>query len=105
MASFDAIEFSTYIRDSLEQDWLVARALREAESAHRLGALVFVRHEEVVETSVSYVLHEPFASILTLADKIHQTINSGDRGLDFWGGGRRGRFLLTYMALVARSAR
>lgn len=51
----------THIRDALEQNRLLARALREPERTHGLGALVFVRGEEVIQARVPYVLHKPLA--------------------------------------------
>lgn len=40
----------------------MAWALREAERAHRFGPLVLICHQEVVQTRVANILHEPFAN-------------------------------------------
>lgn len=51
----------THLRDPLEQDRLVPRALREAKGAHRPGGLVLVGREEVVQALVAQVVQEPFS--------------------------------------------
>lgn len=75
----------THICNALEQDRLVAWALREAERAHRFGALVLICHQEIVQTGVANILHEPFTSsicfmLVSILYVYNRTRGKGDEG-------------------------
>lgn len=80
----------------------MAWALREAKCAHRFGALVLIRHEEVVQTGVSNILHEPFANSVACIS-LYITQRKGRVGL---GGGEQAvRDRLTYRVPAVRLGR
>lgn len=56
------------VGDALEENGLVAGTGRVTESADCLGRLVFVGGQEVVETFMAEVLHEPFAVCVVLVE-------------------------------------
>ena len=47
---------------SLENDGLMARSRAVGEGTDGLGALVFIRHKEIVQTFMAKCLKEPFST-------------------------------------------
>ena len=55
------IQVAAHIHSSLKNDRLLARSGTVGKGADGLGALVFVRHEEIVQAFIAQRLKEPFA--------------------------------------------
>lgn len=55
------IQVAAHIHSSLKNDRLLARSGAVGKGADGLGALVFVRHKQIVQAFVAQRLKEPFA--------------------------------------------
>ena len=73
------IEGAAHIDSSLKNDRLLARSRAVGEGADGLGALVVVRHEEIVQAFMAKRLKEPFAMIEGLIKPVSDHVASEAR--------------------------